>query len=65
MNATTVLKDELLKHIETAKKVKNMTSEDKKKHAKVLEEFERNRTFFEDTCHQSTKDVLASYRIYR
>ena len=46
MNATAVLKDELLKHIETAKKVKDMTSEDKKKHKKVLEEFERNRTFF-------------------
>ena len=42
-----------------------MTSEDKKKHTKLLEEFERNRTFFEDTCYQITKDVLASYRIYR
>ena len=65
MNATAVLKDELVKHIETVKKVMDMPSEDKKKHAKVLEEFERNRTFFDDTCHQSTNDVLASFRIYR
>ena len=65
MNETAILKEELVKHIETSKKLKDMTSEDKKKHTKLLEEFERNRTFFEDTCHQSTKDVLASYRIYR
>lgn len=46
MNTNVLLRYKLLKQLEKAKKLKNMTSEDMKKHAKMLEEFERNHTFF-------------------
>ena len=32
---------------------------------KALDEYEKNRTFFENTCNRETKDVLTQYRIYR
>jgi len=65
MNALARLKVDVCKHQETDKKLKDMSAEEMKKEKKVIDEYESNRTFFEDTCHQSTKDVLASYRIYR
>ena len=65
MNAIARLKVDIVKHQETDKKIKDMSVEESKKQRKEIEEYENNRTFFEDTCHQSTKAVLASYRIYR
>ena len=65
MNEIATLNAELSRHQELEKKLKDLSVEIMKTQKKALDEYEKNRTFFENTCNRKTKDVLAQYRIYR
>ena len=65
MNETFALREELGKHQQMQKSLKNMSVQEIKQHKKSIEEYDKKHTFFENSCHRTTKEVLATYRIYR
>ena len=59
------LLEELENHNEQLKQISKSTMKELKERKVIVERYEKNRTFFENTIMSSTEDILAKWRIYR